>query len=540
MRILLTQLNPTIGALEANVDKIIAALDEARARSCSLVLFSELAICGYPPEDLLLLPSFVDGCEHQLQRIIAASADLAVVVGTIRRSKGEKPLHNTAAVIEDGRLLGFEDKTLLPTYDVFFEHRYFEPAGEPKIWELAGESVAITICEDIWKKKDRAVLSDYLRDPVLERKKFNPTILLNLSASPYSYKGWKRRSIVLSRASKELKIPSIYCNQVGANDSLIFDGGSLVTDAGGNIAFQAKFFAEEFVAIDTENLQPISLKKRDHLGDLFNALVLGVRDYFQKSGFFRALIGLSGGIDSALVVAIAVHALGSRNVQTVGMPSRYSSKSSLSDAEHLAANFEVDYKVISIDPLFQNFLDLLEPHFDNRPPDATEENLQARIRGMILMALSNKHGHIVLSTGNKSEMAMGYATLYGDMCGGLSVIGDVSKIQVYELCHWLNREREVIPKNILEKPPSAELRPDQKDSDTLPDYHTVDAVLESYVEKHHTAQVIATEHGIPLPLVEDLIRRIHRNEYKRRQAPPGLRVTERAFSVGRRFPIVHH
>jgi NAD+ synthase (glutamine-hydrolysing) len=524
MRTLLAQLNPTIGALEANGDKIINALDEARARDCQMVIFPELAIPGYPPEDLLLLTTFIDGCARQLDRIIAASADLIVIVGTVRR---EGRLRNTAAIIDDGRLVGFQDKMLLPTYDVFDEHRYFETASSQKVWELGGERLGITICEDIWGP-----------GPVEQLAKQNPTLLINISASPYSMHRGKRRLEVVQAAALKAGVPTLYCNQVGANDSLIFDGQSLAVTASGELAHRGASFEEELIPLET--LTPCEVEPIDPLEQLFNALTLGVRDYFTKSGFSHAIIGISGGIDSALVAAIAVAALGPSSILGVAMPSRYSSPSSLEDAEKLTQNLGFPLKTISIEPMFATFLQELGPHFEGKPEDATEENLQARIRGMILMALSNKHDHIVLSTGNKSENAMGYATLYGDMCGGLAVINDLPKLMVFELCRWLNRNREVIPKRIIDKPPSAELREGQLDSDALPEYNIVDPVLDDYILHHKSPVAIATTHGLPLPLVQDLVRRIHRNEYKRRQAPPGLRVTEKAFSVGRRFPIVHH
>lgn len=539
MRIMAAQLNLTIGDLEGNTQKIIETLDRARTKEVDIVLFPELTICGYPPEDFLLHKSFVDSMEEYLHKIIRASSRLMVVVGVVRRNtgKGEKPLLNSAAVIEDGKLIGYQDKWLLPTYDVFDERRYFEPGTHTQIWKYKEKKIGIIICEDIWQHAGYVDFTKYHRDPIQELEKHKPDVLLNLSASPYQYQKPDVRVKVCAKAAKTLKCPVVLCCQVGGNDQLIFDGYSVYIDKQGQLAQLAKGFEEDEVLIDLEAPSTSCPLIYDPVQDLYSALVLGVRDYFHKCGFKRGCLGLSGGIDSALVACITVDALGKENVLGIALPSRFSSKSSVTDAKALAATLGIGYEEISIEKPFQSFLDLLTPYFQGMATDVTEENIQARIRGMILMAFSNKFGYIVLSTGNKSEMAMGYSTLYGDMCGGLSVISDVTKTQVYELSRWINRKEEIIPLSTIEKAPSAELRPDQKDSDSLPDYAIVDKVLQSYIEEYLSPEEISKKHQIAIELVLDLVRRIHRAEYKRRQAAPGIRVSKKAFRVGRKYPI---
>lgn len=539
MKLYCAQINPTIGDLQGNTAKILRAIDCAKQQACHLVLTPELAITGYPPEDLLLLPNFMHAVEEQLHRIVAASQGLSVIVGLPRRREGMgKPLYNSAAIISDGQLLGYQDKLLLPTYDVFRERRYFEPAEGYSVWNIAGVRVVVTICEDIWRHSEFLQTSSYLYDPIKEIATLHPELLLNLSASPFNIKKLSEREAVCRKVARTLSCPVVLCNQVGGNDSLIFDGHSLFVDAQGNLLAAARGFQEDCLLLDMEEIrQPIALEYSE-IHNLYRALLLGVRDYFQKSGFKNACIALSGGIDSAVVAVIAAEALGPENVLAVNMPSRYSSEGSVLDAKKLALNLAIEMWEIPIEKPFTAYLDLLQPYFSERPSDATEENLQARTRGMIMMAISNKFGGVVLSTGNKSEMAVGYATLYGDMCGGLGVISDVTKQQVYELARWINRDREIIPASTITKPPSAELRPNQKDSDSLPDYAVLDNVLTAYVEEHLSPLEIVARHGYALELVEDVVRRIHRNEYKRRQSAPGLRVSSKAFSVGRCFPIV--
>ncbi|MBS0653846.1 MAG: NAD+ synthase [Verrucomicrobia bacterium] len=540
MRVVVAQLNPIVGDLEGNTQKIIQAIERAREREADIILFPELTLCGYPPEDLLLHPSFIDAQQRYLEMIIRASARLMVVVGVVRRntSQGEKPIFNSAAVIQDGVLIGYEDKRLLPTYDVFDERRYFEPGTQTRLFEWKGKKIGILICEDIWQHAGYVGYTHYARDPVLDLAPLKPDLVLNCSASPYQFQKPDVRVNVCMKCAKTLHCPVILCAQVGGNDQLVFDGYSVCVDENGNLRQIAKGFEEDEMIVDLDAEVCPCPFAYDPIKDLYNALVLGVRDYFHKSGFRKGCLGLSGGIDSALVACIAVDALGKENVLAITMPSRYSSEGSVADSKALAANLGIELMEIPIEKPFKSFLDLLEPHFKGKGPDITEENMQARIRGMILMAISNKFGHIVMSTGNKSEMGMGYSTLYGDMCGGLGVISDVTKQQVYALCRWLNRDKEIIPQSIIDKPPSAELKPGQKDSDSLPDYAIVDKVLQSYVEEYLSPEEIASKHNLPVEVVLDLVRRIHRAEYKRRQAAPGIRVSKKAFRVGRRYPIV--
>ncbi len=540
MRIFVAQLNLIIGDFTYNVKKIFQAIAKGKKQKADIVLFSELTLCGYPPEDLLFYPSFLEKMEEVMPKICKASSDLMVVIGLARKNPEgkEKGAFNSAAVIIDGRLVGYKDKTLLPTYDVFDERRYFEPGKEQKIFEYKGKKIAILICEDMWQHGGDLLFTHYRRDPVKELAENPPDLLLNLSASPYYFQKRDTRVITFAATAKTLKCPIVYCNQVGANDQLIFDGYSLYMSSKGELLQVAKGFVEDYLIIDTEQgLSPIAFEQ-DIYEDLFSALVLGVKDYFSKQGFKKALLGLSGGIDSALVACIAEKALGKENITCLFLPTRYSSKESYEDSLLLVKNLEIKLLYLSIDTLFQSFLDTLAPHFSKNKPDITEENLQSRIRGIILMAFSNKFGSIVLSTGNKSEMAMGYTTLYGDMCGGLGVLNDVSKAQVYQLARFINRRRKVIPQTILDKEPTAELKPGQRDIDTLPEYTTVDAVQEDYVEELLSATDISKKRGLSLDLVQGLINKIHNAEYKRRQAPPGIRVTKRAFSKGRIFPIV--
>ena len=540
MRIFVAQLNMIIGDFKGNVAKILQSIERGRERGCELILFSELALCGYPPEDLLLHRSFVEEMEGCLKKILPKTKGLAVMIGLARKNPygGEKPLLNSAAVIEDGVLKGFYDKRLLPTYDVFDESRYFDEGTGPALWEVKGRRVAITICEDIWQHGGFVLETRYKRDPVLELMPHKPDLLLNLSASPYYTAKPKERLEVCREAALSLKCPVILCAQVGANDQLVFDGYSLCVDGKGELREAGKGFEEEELFVDLEALSaPIALEY-DPLKSLLDALVLGVRDYFHKHDFKKGCLGLSGGIDSALTAVIAVKALGKENVLGITMPSRYSSEGSVKDSALLAKNLGIELVNLSIEKPYEAFLELLRPYFQKRAADVTEENLQARIRGILLMAFSNKLGYVVLSTGNKSEMAVGYATLYGDMCGGLGVLSDVTKTKVYALARFVNREKELIPNTSIEKPPSAELRPDQRDTDSLPDYSVVDAILEGYVERHLSLDEISDRCGIAKKTVEDLVHRIHLAEYKRRQAAPGIRVTKRAFSVGRRYPIV--
>lgn len=542
MRIYIGQINPTVGDITGNTAKILAGIEAAKAAEAKIALFPELALTGYIPQDLLLLPHFMDVVEEAVKELATATYGITAVVGMPRsnRFKVGKHLHNSAAVITNGRIVGYHDKLLLPTYDLFEERRYFEPGVRPWLWDIDGTQVAITICEDIWLHSELITHDRYTRDPIKELRLSpqRPAVVLNLSASPYSLAKAPLRMLVAQRCARALHCPVVLCNQVGANDSLIFDGTSLAVAYDGTLLHRCKSFAEDGYVFDTDaRIVPIPLAEQDVLEDLFQALILGIRDYFRKTNHTTACLGLSGGIDSAVVACLAVHALGKENVVAVSLPSRYSSPESVTDAEALATTLGISLLRIPIDPAFITHLKLLQPQFHGRHRDVTEENLQSRIRGTLLMALANKFGHLLLNTGNKSEIAVGYTTLYGDMCGSLSVIGDLTKRRVYALAHWINRHDTIIPQNTLTKPPSAELRENQRDSDTLPDYEYIDTVIEEYLEYRRPPDKIVAQYGFDPALVDDLIQRIHKAEYKRRQGPPILRITDKCFSVGHHFPI---
>lgn len=540
MKLMMAQLNPVIGDLSGNTHKIIQTLDVAREKGAELVLFPELTICGYPPDDLVYHSSFIDAMEQHLHQIVKASKDLMVFVGLARRNvgPGEKPLLNSAAVILDGDLLGFQDKWLLPNYDVFDERRYFEPGQSTRVWTYKGKRIGVVICEDIWQHAGYINYSRYNRDPILELVSHQPDLLVNLTASPYQFEKPDVRVKVCAKAAQTLNCPVALCCQVGANGQIVCDGYSIFVREDGSLCQLAKGFEEDLMMVDLNGSSCCSPLKIDPLHDLYEALVLGVRDYFQKNGFKTAVFGLSGGIDSALVACIAKDALGKENVVAVSMPSEYSSEGTKADAKTLAENLGIHFKEFSIQETYEHLGKTLEPHFEGKGKDITEENLQARIRGMMLMALANKHGYILLSTGNKSESAIGYMTLYGDMCGGLGVISDVPKTRVYDLVRWYNRNEEIVPKTIIKRPPTAELKENQKDLDSLPEYGVIDNVIEGYVENYMSVSEIAEKYGYPLEVVMDLVHRIHQSEYKRRQGAPTLRVTKKSFGVGRRYPLV--
>jgi NAD+ synthase (glutamine-hydrolysing) len=541
VKIALGQINPTVGDFTGNLEKIIAAARRAADHGARLVVFSELCICGYPPADFLEKPSFLARCRASIGELAAATRDLpaALVVGTALPAPPDagKPAVNAAVLLDSGQVLLEQHKRLLPFYDVFDEQRYFLPSGPQQIVELDGLRLAISICEDAWNDKNFWPRRLYSSDPLEELMRQNPAIHINLSSSPFWHSKRKLRRQMLSAIANRDGIPIVMCNQVGGNDSLIFDGSSLVINPHGDVVAQAKSFEEDLVIVDPFSTKEIPDLPEDETEAAYRALVLGTRDYVRKCGFSKVVIALSGGIDSALVTAIATEALGKENVLAIGMPSPYSSQGSIDDSRALASNLGIRFELIGISDLFREYTHSLEPLFKDTQPGLAEENLQARIRGSLLMAVSNKFGSLVLTTGNKSEMAVGYCTLYGDMVGALAVIGDLIKTRVYAICRWLNRDREVIPLPILEKPPSAELRPGQKDTDSLPPYETLDPILEAYVERYETPECIAQKHGFPLELVQQVVRLVERSEYKRQQAAPVLKVTSKSFGMGRRFPI---
>ncbi len=541
MKVLAAQINPTIGDLEGNGRKVIAALRRARERKADVVLFPELTLSGYFPDDLLLDPAFIDAIDRKLEEIAPETKGLFVAVGLPRWnvSRKEKPLYNSAAVFIDGELVGFKNKTLLPTYDIFDERRYFEPGTEQPVWEYLGRRIAVTICEDVWQNSGTVGYTHYGSDPVAELKEKRPDLLLNLSGSPYSYQRTDLRMSVFGAAAKALSCPVVFCNQAGANDQMVYDGHSLYLNERGEVIQVAKGFEEDDLLIDLSTMACPCALPESGIGDLYTALVTGVRDYFRKQGFEKAVFGLSGGIDSTVTACIAADALGPKNVLAVNLPTRFSSEGSRSDSTRLAKNLGIGLETIEIDSVFQKYLDLMEPHFQGKPFDITEENFQSRIRAMILMGLSNKFGHLLLSTGNKSEMAMGYTTLYGDMAGGLAVLHDVTKTRVYKLARYLNRNGERIPEAILLKEPSPELKHNQKTYiDALPHYDILDPIIEEYIEERKSPEAIAEKIGKPVDFVLSVIRKIHQAEYKRRQAPISIRVTQKAFNRGRIVPIV--
>jgi NAD+ synthetase len=544
VKIALAQIDPTVGDFTGNIAKIIATSRRAAEQGARLVVFSELCICGYPPADFLEKPSFLARCRSAVEEVAEATRELpaAVLVGVALPAPGNggKPAVNAAVLLDGGKVLLEQHKRLLPFYDVFDEQRYFQAAKSQQVVELDGVRLAISICEDAWNDKEFWPHQLYSIDPMEELMRQRPQLHVNLSSSPFWHGKRELRRRMLAAIAKRDGIPVLLCNQVGGNDSILFDGSSLALNAQGELIAQAASFAEDLVLIDPFDpidAKPIAEPADDETEAAYQALVLGTRDYVRKCGFKQAVIALSGGIDSALVAAIAKDALGAENVLGIGMPSPYSSQGSIDDSRKLAANLGIRFEMIGISGLFAEFTTALGPVFEGRKPDITEENIQSRIRGNLLMALSNKFGSLVLTTGNKSEMAVGYCTLYGDMVGALAVIGDLVKTRVYAICHWLNREREVIPAAILEKPPSAELRPDQKDTDSLPPYDVLDPILEAYVERYETPEEIVQKYGFSREVIQQVVRLVERSEYKRQQAAPVLKVTRKSFGTGRRFPI---
>ena len=540
VRIALGQINTTIADFTGNSAKIIDYAQRARSGGAELVMFPELSICGYPPRDLVERPWFVEHNRQTAEEIARKTEGIAVIVGLVTptRNGTGKTVHNSAALLCGGKIAFIQSKRLLPTYDVFDEMRNFAPADSQQLFALGGSELALTICEDAWNDKNFWDRRLYGIDPVEDLIRAGGNLLLNISASPFYLCKRELRRDMLSAIARQYSVPVALVNQVGGNDSLVFDGSSLVLGPDGNVIAQAKSFEEDLIFFDNDTLTG-DMRERDESeeGSAYAALVLGTRDYVRKCGFKQVVLGLSGGIDSALTACIAVDALGAENVMGIAMPSPYSSQGSIDDALALAKNIGIKCDVIRIDDMFKSYIAGLAPVFGNRAPDVTEENIQARIRGSLVMALSNKLGSMVLTTGNKSELGVGYCTLYGDMCGGLAVISDVPKTLVYRLARYVNRNGERIPESTMEKAPSAELRPDQKDSDSLPPYEILDTVLVDYVENNHSPQQIADEHGYDLQLVRNIARMVDRSEYKRQQAAPGLKISEKAFGFGRRYPI---
>ena len=546
MKIGLAQINSTVGDFPSNAKRIVSAYREALDQGAELVIVPEMALVGYPPRDLVFKSGFVDKCLQALDYLKGEIGAVPLVVGYVDHNEKQgpgKPFRNGAAFLVDGEIRDRIFKTLLPTYDIFDERRYFEPSEQCQPVEWKGRRIGITICEDVWTE-DFLHRPLYKRDPVKELMEMDVEFILNLSASPYHLgKGEVRRELLGALAEKS-GVPFVYCNSVGGNDQLIFDGGSLVMSSEGVPLMEMPPFDEEVAVAELFEGSPShsgarSSRKRMHPDEeIFRALVLGVRDYIHKCGFETACIGLSGGIDSALTAAVAVEAIGADNVLGITMPSPYSSRGSVDDSLSLAANLGIRCETVPIAEPFEAVRGALAPIFQDRPEDVTEENMQARIRGLYLMSLSNKFNHLLLTTGNKSELAVGYCTIYGDMCGGLAVISDLPKTRVFSVARWLNRDQEIIPWNTIEKPPSAELRPDQKDEDTLPSYEVLDEILEFYVEKQLSPQEIVENHGFEEKTVLWVQRQVDLNEWKRHQAAPGLRVTSKAFGIGRRIPIV--
>jgi NAD+ synthetase len=538
MKIALAQINTTVGDFEGNLSLLKNAYQSAVKLGAELVVAPELAITGYPPRDLLLKSGFIEGNLAALGELAEDIGKVGLIVGHVARSERQtgRSASNAVSLLLEGKVAASRAKSLLPTYDVFDEDRYFEPAIENGPVEYNGHSLGLTICEDVWNDDAFWKNRRYEADPVESLVEQGAQIIINVSASPWSLGKERMRREMLANLATKINRPVVYCNAVGGNDELVFDGGSLVLGKAGDVLGSGRHFVEELMVVDLDSESGSSPAQFDDMELLHDALVIGVRDYLGKCGFKGVVIGLSGGIDSAVTAAIAVKALGGENVRGISMPSQYSSTGSLDDSKALADNLGIQYDVIPIGEGFELMKNSLEPVFEGRPEDVTEENMQARLRGLILMAASNKFGSLVLTTGNKSELAVGYCTLYGDMCGGLAVISDVPKTMVYDLARWMNRDGEVIPHATIEKPPSAELRPDQKDEDSLPAYEVLDAILERYVvENESTNQIV--EAGFDEQIVQRMARLIDLNEYKRRQAAPGLKVTSKAFGVGRRIPV---
>ena len=550
MKIAIAQLNPIIGDIAHNAKQIIVAAQQAASQNTRLLLTPELSLCGYPPRDLLLYPGFLDSMQQELAAIARQiPPEIAVLVGTVENNlhateKGQKPLFNSMALLEGGKIKQIFHKRLLPTYDVFDEHRYFAPGYQSNCFTLDQIKIGVTICEDLWNDEQFWGKRSYEINPIADLAELEVDIIVNLSASPYSVGKQKLREKILHHAASRYQIPILYANQVGANDDLIFDGHSVIFNSQGGIVVRARGFESDLIVVELDrekNFVPVVYQKRRAIEEteeeeIFAALVLGVKDYARKCGFSKVILGLSGGIDSSLVAAIAAEAMGTDNVLGVLMPSPYSSAHSITDAVALVENLGIKSQQIAIGEAMKAYDNLLEPLFAGTEFGVAEENIQSRIRGNLLMAIANKFGYLLLSTGNKSEMAVGYCTLYGDMNGGLAVIADVPKTRVFALCRWLNRHQEVIPTNVINKPPSAELKPGQLDQDSLPAYEILDDILERIINRHQAeVEIIASGHEPEV--VKKVMKLVARAEFKRRQAPPGLKITDRAFGTGWRMPI---
>lgn len=540
MRIALSQLNYHIGNFEDNTSKIIDSIRKAKKENVDLVIFSELAVCGYPPLDFLEFSDFIKKCKSSIDKITTECTGIAAVVGSpgVNPVLKGKNLFNSAYFIEDGKIKNIIHKTLLPTYDVFDEYRYFEPNRKFECIELKGIKIALTICEDLWNEEDDPL---YVFSPMEELIKSSPQFIINIAASPFAYNHDDVRKAILKKNALKYHLPIFYVNHVGGQTEMLFDGGSMIMNEKGEVINELKYFEEDYLVYDlnkssTPNPKPQIPKRKPKITSIHDALVMGVGDYFRKMNFRQAILGLSGGIDSAVALVLAAEALGKENVFPILMPSPFSSEHSVTDSIKLCENIGMKYETILIKDIYDNFISSTKPFFKELPFNVTEENLQARIRATLLMALSNKFGYILLNTSNKSELAVGYGTLYGDMCGGLSVIGDVYKTEVFELAYYINRNKEIIPENIITKHPSAELRPGQKDSDSLPPYDTLDKILFQYIEQHAGPDEIISL-GYDEKLVRRILRMVNTNEYKRFQSPPILRVSPKAFGLGRRMPI---
>lgn len=541
MKIALAQLNYIIGDFDFNTQKIISAIHDAKAKGADLVVFAELSVCGYPPRDFLEFSEFIESCENSAQQIAKECVDISCIIGlpTINPKVEGKDLFNSAYFIENGTVKAVVNKALLPNYDVFDEYRYFEPAVDFKCVDFMGFKIALTICEDLWNINDNPM---YVTCPMDELIKENPDLMINIAASPFAYNHDEERVLILGDNSRKYELPMFYVNQIGAQTEIIFDGGSLVFDEEGALLDEMPYFTEAVKIYEFDQGKVLGLEAFQHepqgdIEQIHDALVLGIKDYFQKSGFTKAILGLSGGIDSALVCALAAEALGPENVMAVLMPSEYSSDHSIQDALDLVKNLGCKHEVIPIKEATIAFQNMMKSVFKDFPFSVAEENIQARSRAIVVMAMSNKFGYILLNTSNKSECAVGYGTLYGDMAGAIGVLGDVYKTQVYKLANYMNRERDIIPQNSIVKPPSAELRPGQKDSDSLPEYDTLDAVLFQYIELKKGSESII-QMGFDEALVRKVLKMVNVAEFKRNQAPPILRVSPKAFGVGRRMPVV--